>query len=82
MEYLIDVRTPVEFEQGHYYGAVNHELALLEDNLMPEYPKDAEIFVYCRSGGRSEVAKKILELYGFSSVTNIGGYYPELDKEK
>lgn len=81
MEYVIDVRTPEEFLEGHYKGAINHELLLLEDELMPEYPKDSIIYVYCKSGGRSKKAKNILVKNGFSHVTNIGGYDPKLDVE-
>ena len=82
MEYVIDVRTPEEFSEGHYSDAVNHELLLLEDELMPEYPKDAIIYVYCNRGIRAETAKKILQENGFSNVTNIGGYDPALDVEE
>ena len=82
MEYVIDVRTPEEFLEGHYKGAINHELLLLEDDLIPEYPKDAAIYVYCRAGRRAGIAKKILEKNGFSHVINIGGYDPKLDVEE
>ena len=81
MEYVIDVRTPEEFADGHYQGAVNHELLLLEDELMPEYPKDAAIYVYCRRGVRAEKAKEILTNNGFTNVINIGAYNPDLDRE-
>lgn len=81
MEYLIDVRTPEEFADGHYENAVNHELLLLEDELLPEYPKDAAIYLYCRAGRRAERAKNILEENGFTNVTNLGGYDPKLDTE-
>jgi len=79
MEYIIDVRTPEEFEKGHYTDAINHELALLEDDLMPEYPKDAELFVYCKRGIRAGKAQKILQEHGFLNVTNIGAYDPDID---
>lgn len=81
MEYVIDVRTPEEFADGHYESAINHELLLLEDELMPEYPKDATLYVYCRRGNRSERAKEILINNGFTNVVNIGAYSPDLDKE-
>ncbi len=79
MEYLIDVRTPEEFAEGHYTGAVNHELLLMQDGLLPEYPHDSSIYLYCRSGTRAEQAKEILESAGFSHVFNIGGYDPNLE---
>ncbi|MCI5051410.1 MAG: rhodanese-like domain-containing protein [Candidatus Pacebacteria bacterium] len=82
MEYLIDVRTPEEFFDDHYDGAVNHELLLFEDELLPEYSKDADIYLYCRSGKRAERARKIMLDAGFKNVVNLGGYNPELDKEE
>lgn len=82
MEYVIDVRTPEEFLEGHYKGAINHELVLLQDDLMPEYPKNAHFFLYCKSGNRSELAKQIMEKNGFTHVVNIGAYDPELDVEE
>jgi phage shock protein E len=82
MEYLIDVRTPEEFSDGHYRGAVNHELLLLEDELLPEYQKDSAIYVYCKTGARAERAREILQKNGFINVTNLGGYDPKLDQEE
>lgn len=79
MEYLIDVRSPEVFSGGHYEGAVNHELVLLEDGLLPDYPKDADIYLYCQGGVDAEKAKGILEKNGFSHVINLGGYNPDLD---
>lgn len=81
MEYIIDVRTPEEFTDGHYEGAINHELLLLEEELMPEYPKNAHIYVYCRRGIRAEKAKNILVKNGFTNIVNLGGYDPKLDIE-
>lgn len=82
MEYVIDVRSPEEFLDGHYEGAINHELVLLKDDLMPEYPKDAHFFVYCKSGNRAEQAKDIMKKNGFTNVINIGAYDPKLDVEE
>jgi phage shock protein E len=41
---------------------------------LPNLPKDAKIEVYCRSGGRAEAAKQILNSAGFNDAENIGGY--------
>ena len=70
----IDVRTPEEFAEGHIDDA----------NLIPYediaagvaqlgLDKDTPIFLYCRSGRRSEIARESLEKAGFSRVTNVGG---------
>ncbi len=73
MVYL-DVRTKSEYDEGHYDGAIHHDLALLMDGVLPNIEKDAEIHAYCRSGNRSEVAKEILIKHGFTNVKNIGGF--------
>lgn len=71
---LIDVRTPEEFSAGHYDGAINFELSLMNEGSLPEIPKNSKVEVYCRSGGRAEMAKQILMQNGFKDVENIGGY--------
>ncbi len=71
---LIDVRTPKEFNQGHYKGAINFDLNLMMQGELPNLPKDAKIEVYCRGGGRAEAAKQILNSAGFNDAENIGGY--------
>jgi len=71
---LIDVRTPEEFDAGHYDGAINFELSLITGGSLPEIPKNSKIEVYCMSGGRAEMAKQILKQNGFKDVENIGGY--------
>jgi phage shock protein E len=73
----IDVRTPDEYATGHYPDAINHELDLMMQGNFPDTPKDTEIKLYCRSGGRAGMAKQMMEQAGFTNVTNIGGYTPQ-----
>ncbi|MBU2864838.1 rhodanese-like domain-containing protein [Reinekea forsetii] len=75
MLYLIDVRSPAEYQQGHAQGAINvpvDQLAIQLSNGV-NFEKTDGITVYCLSGGRAGVAKKFLERAGFSNVTNAGG---------
>ena len=70
---VIDVRTPREFRDWHYPGALNipvHELADRLDELGD--PKQ-DVVVYCRSGSRSSSAKQLLTDNGFTQVKNGGG---------
>ena len=71
---LIDVRTREEYLQGHIKGSINIPLNLLPV-LMEEKVSDrnARIFVYCLSGGRSSQACRWMIGNGFTDVTNIGG---------
>lgn len=67
---LIDVRTPEEYRQGCIAGSVNVPLAGISSY---NGDKNAQIFVYCQSGGRSSKAKQALIAAGYTKVTNIGG---------
>jgi len=70
---IIDVRSPGEFRDGAYPGAVNIPLATLPARLMELEPKDKPIVLYCASGARSGQAARILKQAGFSDVVNAGG---------
>lgn len=71
---LVDVRTQEEWDEGHAPQARHVPLADLEAGELPtDIPKDAKVYVYCRSGNRSGVAIGILEQAGYTDVTNIGG---------
>jgi len=69
--FLVDVRTPSEFNAGHVNNSVNIPLDTVEYNLEKFKNKD-QIIVFCRSGNRSAQAKMILEHNGFENVTNAG----------
>lgn len=69
----IDVRTPEEFNEGHHPDAINHSVELIAGGSMPNVSKDAQICVYCRSGGRAGVAKNLMRAAGFLNVENGGG---------
>ena len=43
----------------------------LDENM--DIDKDSEIYLYCRSGKRSEVATLALADMGFTNAYNIGG---------
>lgn len=70
----IDVRKPDEFQQQHVGGAVNipyEDIAAGVASLHLE--KDAVIYLYCRSGRRSGIAKESLDALGYTGVVNVGG---------
>lgn len=69
---IVDVRTPEEFRDGFYPGAVNIPLQVLAAR-MGEIPKDRPVVLYCASGGRSGLAARQLKQAGWPDVTNAGG---------
>lgn len=69
--FLVDVRTPAEFSSGSVKGAVNIPLDTIPNQLSIFKGKKC-IVVFCRSGGRSSQAKRILEQSGFQNVINGG----------
>jgi rhodanese-related sulfurtransferase len=70
---IVDVRTPSEYQEGHFPGAVNIPVDRIGGRLAELGPKDGPIVVYCRSGHRAGAAKAILERGGFTNVVNGGG---------
>ncbi len=68
---IIDVRTQEEWRHGHVEGSILLPIDTLAIGKLPDLPKDARIYLYCRSGNRSELAKQILSSKGFTNVTNL-----------
>jgi rhodanese-related sulfurtransferase/predicted small secreted protein len=78
---LIDVRTPKEYNNGHIKNAVN--INFYDDdfyNQMSKLDKDKEIYIYCRSGGRSGRAAKKLKTAGFTKVYDLQGGFINWNK--
>lgn len=75
---VIDVREPAEFEAGRLPGAVNIPRGVLEFKTS-DHPalanRDAEILLYCKTGGRSALATLNLQRLGYTNVLSmVGGY--------
>jgi rhodanese-related sulfurtransferase len=70
---IVDVRTLVEYNEGHIENSVlipDYEIERIND-IEPD--KNKTIYVYCRSGNRSKTAtNKILEM-GYTNVYDVGG---------
>ena len=71
--HIVDVREEWEYEEQNI-GAINIPLATLPNHLeqLSSF-KDLELIVHCRSGGRSDQAKKYLMQQGFTNVRNLLG---------
>lgn len=68
---LIDVRSPMEFRQGHIAGALNIPVDQVSQRL-GEVARDRTVVVYCRSGARSSQAARVLQGAGVSDVRDLG----------
>ncbi|MDP3305995.1 MAG: FAD-dependent oxidoreductase [Erysipelotrichaceae bacterium] len=73
--YLLDVRTPLEFDLGHIPGSANFELDELRNNLDKLPSKDKPIYITCQVGHRGYLAVRILQENGFTNVFNVDGGY-------
>jgi phage shock protein E len=69
---IIDVRTPEEFRDGAYPGAINIPVSNLGARLA-DLSKSKPVVLYCASGARSASAARALKQAGFSDVVNAGG---------
>ena len=70
--FLLDVRDPDEFEEGHIPGAINLPLNELRARL-GELPREREIAVYCRVSQRGYYATRILLQNGYRARNLAGG---------
>ena len=69
---IIDVREPHEWAAGHLAEATHIPLQQVPSRLA-EIPKDAEVVMVCRSGGRSGRAQQFLLSNGYKRVRNLTG---------
>ncbi len=73
--YVIDVRTPQEWEAGHAKDAMQWGLAeKISRGNLPPIPKDSEVYIYCRTGVRAGQAIRIMQEAGYTNMTNIRGF--------
>jgi phage shock protein E len=70
---VVDVRTPEEFDEEHYPGALNISVEEVQARLAEFGEKNNPIIVYCATGARSAYAARVLKMAGYTDVTNAGG---------
>lgn len=74
---LVDVRTPSEFSAGAISGAVNIDVnntSVFEKEIQ-KLDKSKPVYIYCRSGARSQKAAKKMAEMGFTSIIDLQGGY-------
>jgi len=71
---IIDVSTPQEFKNLHLEGAINvNLLSRFFKARLDVMDKSRTYVVYCKVGGRSKIAQKLMHQLGFRTVYNIIG---------
>jgi sulfur-carrier protein adenylyltransferase/sulfurtransferase len=69
---LLDVREPDEYAIANIEGSRLIPLGTLPDQL-DTIPRDKEILIHCKAGGRSAKAVALLTENGFTDVKNVTG---------
>jgi rhodanese-related sulfurtransferase len=84
---VVDVRDGLELQStGKIQGATHVTRGMLEFRADPESPyydkafdRDKTVLIYCASGGRSALAGKTLQDFGYKDVRNLGGFKEWVD---
>lgn len=71
--FLLDVRTPAEFDRGQIPGAVNIPVDDLRERIA-EVPVDRPVVVHCQVGMRGYLATRILLQHNIDARNLSGGY--------
>lgn len=86
---LVDVREPVEYDDGHIPGAINvpfksspGALDLSEDDFLDNFgfekpDKNKELVFYCLGGVRSTAAEELANTFGYKKRGNYVGSYED-----
>lgn len=70
--FVLDVRTPQEYGEGHVPGAVNVPYDQLASRLA-EVPQDKDVVLYCKSGRRAGIAAEVLAANGYTRLSHLEG---------
>ena len=73
---LIDVRTPEEYNEGHINDAklIDYFSSDFKEQLQ-QLDKTQPVYLYCKSGGRSGKASRMLSDLGFTEIYDLKGGY-------
>jgi rhodanese-related sulfurtransferase len=79
---VVDVRDGLELQNtGKVQGAKHIPRGIIEFRADPEsqyydnaFDRDKTVIVYCASGGRSALAGKTLQDFGYKDVRNLGAF--------
>jgi rhodanese-related sulfurtransferase len=74
---LVDVRTPNEYKGGHIKKAVNIDFfnGAKFEKAFASLDKNKPVYLYCRSGARSQKAARKIAQMGFTEIYDLRGGY-------
>jgi phage shock protein E len=79
---FLDVRDPNEYGAGHLPGAINVSRGTLEFNIWDKVSdKNAKIYVYCKTAGRSAFATKTLNDLGYKNAVLMDAQFADWIKK-
>jgi rhodanese-related sulfurtransferase len=79
---FLDVRDPNEYGAGHLPGAINVSRGTLEFNIWDKVSdKNAKIYVYCKTAGRSAFATKTLNDLGYKNAVLMEAQFEDWIKK-
>lgn len=75
---IMDVRTAEEYAAGHIEGAINFDVKSSSfASHIAKMNEDTEYMVYCKAGGRSVKACKIMSKAGMKNLYNLEGGFDD-----
>ncbi len=74
---LVDVRTPKEYQEGFIDDAINIDYLnqVTFNTAFEKLDKNKPLYIYCRSGNRSQKSAKLLLDLGFTEIYDLKGGY-------
>jgi rhodanese-related sulfurtransferase len=70
--FVLDVRTPGEWQQRHIEGSTNIPLSRLAERLN-DVPRNRPVIAMCAGGYRSSIAASVLRRAGYTRVSELTG---------
>ncbi len=73
---ILDVRTEAEHQEGHIPNSVNIDIYKPDfTSRIEQLDPDRPYLVYCKAGGRSANAMRLMQSLGFDNVAHLAGGY-------
>jgi phage shock protein E len=77
IKHVIDVRTKIEWDYGHYNNAIHIPIQKIDRNLLYKKisNKNDGILVYCNTGQRARNASEKIISFGYKNIYYIDNLY-------